>query len=360
MNAQAVKYLCEDGAITGVKFEQAPPQPKYAGPQELVQVLDCDRYGITKTAPASLDVVTGDEYVSAVPVERMAQIITRSPSKSAPFDVNFRNIAREDPQLQKIYQLAYSVQNMNGIQFYLKPTPGQPEAPNQMGHSINADSPFALTAIFQGHYWPDIDLSNYGDGTVTNILSVDISNWTTGQGRIFHKVAEDCTREQIKEEAWEDIKTCLRLSPTARVDDGNLVHACLDFDIAENPHQKYRNDEPLLVSRVNTHRLRPAAETGVKHLYLASDYVNTYTDLATMEGANEAARRAVNAILTNHGINEGHYGVYPLEEPEIFKPFRDYDKKRFDQNKPWTMWAPIGMTLKLAWFFFLRLIGWGK
>ena len=58
--------------------------------------------------------------------------------------------------------------------------------------------------------------------------------------------------------------------------------------------------------------------------------------------------------------NEGHYGVYPLEEPEIFKPFRDYDKKRFDQNKPWTMWAPIGMTLKLAWFFFLRLIGWGK
>ena len=35
----------------------------------------------------------------------------------------------------------------------------------------------------------------------------------------------------------------------------------------------------------------------IPNLVLAADYVRTYTDLATMEGANEAARRAVNAIL---------------------------------------------------------------
>ncbi|MEM7101289.1 MAG: FAD-dependent oxidoreductase [Pseudomonadota bacterium] len=360
VNAEAVEYLSEDGTMRGVRFTQAPKQPKYAGPQELVQVLDCDRYGITKCEPVTLDVVTGDEYVSAVPVERMAKIITQPPEASAPFKVNWQAIAEQDKDLQKIQQLAYSVQNMNGIQFYLRPTPGQMEAPNQMGHSINADSPFALTAIFQGHYWPDIDLSQYGNGDVTNILSVDISDWTTGQGRIYHKVAQDCTREQIKEECWEDIKTCLRLSKTAHLDDGNLVEACLDFDIAADPHQPYRNDEPLLVSRVNTHRLRPAASTRIDGLYLASDYVDTYTDLATMEGANEAARRAVNAILTKHGISTGHLGVYPLEEPEIFKPFRDYDEKRFKQGKPWSIWFPPLMMLKLMWFFFLKLIGWGK
>ena len=44
-------------------------------------------------------------------------------------------------------------------------------------------------------------------------------------------------------------------------------------------------------------RLRPEAATAIPNLFLASDYVRTHTDLATMEGANEAARRAVNAIL---------------------------------------------------------------
>jgi hypothetical protein len=34
----------------------------------------------------------------------------------------------------------------------------------------------------------------------------------------------------------------------------------------------------------------------------ASDYVRTHTDLATMEGANEAARRATNAILAVSGV----------------------------------------------------------
>jgi uncharacterized protein with NAD-binding domain and iron-sulfur cluster len=36
---------------------------------------------------------------------------------------------------------------------------------------------------------------------------------------------------------------------------------------------------------------------GIPNLFLASDYVRTHTDLATMEGANEAARRAVNGLL---------------------------------------------------------------
>ena len=32
-------------------------------------------------------------------------------------------------------------------------------------------------------------------------------------------------------------------------------------------------------------------------MFLAADYVRTNTDLTTMEGANEAARRAVNCII---------------------------------------------------------------
>ena len=57
------------------------------------------------------------------------------------------------------------------------------------------------------------------------------------------------------------------------------------------------NLEPLLVNTANSWEDRPDAVTRIPNLFLASDYVRTHTDLATMEGANEAARRAVNGIL---------------------------------------------------------------
>ena len=42
--------------------------------------------------------------------------------------------------------------------------------------------------------------------------------------------------------------------------------------------------------------------------------MQTYTDLATMEGANEAARRAVNAILTASGSDAEPCPVWKLRE----------------------------------------------
>ena len=67
---------------------------------------------------------------------------------------------------------------------------------------------------------------------------------------------------------------------------------------------------------------------------LASDYVQTYTDLACMEAANEAARRAVNAILTKTGSTAAPAGVWPLVEPDVFQPLIDYDRVRFKLGLP--------------------------
>ena len=61
------------------------------------------------------------------------------------------------------------------------------------------------------------------------------------------------------------------------------------------------NLEPLLVNTVGSWAWRPNAATAIENLFLASDYVRTYTDLATMEGANEAARRATNDVLDAAG-----------------------------------------------------------
>ena len=61
------------------------------------------------------------------------------------------------------------------------------------------------------------------------------------------------------------------------------------------------------------------------NLLLAADYVRTHTDLATMEGANEAARRAVNAILDATGSRAALL-VWPLREPPALLPARALDR----------------------------------
>jgi hypothetical protein len=75
--------------------------------------------------------------------------------------------------------------------------------------------------------------------------------------------------------------------------------------------------------------------TAVPNFFLASDYVRTYTDLATMEGANEAARRATNGILAASGSDAEPCGVWKLHEPEVLLPLREYDRQRFDAHLPW-------------------------
>jgi len=57
--------------------------------------------------------------------------------------------------------------------------------------------------------------------------------------------------------------------------------------------------------------------------------VHTYSDLACMEGANEAARRATNAILDQEGSSAPRASLWPLEEPAFFAPMREYDRLRF-------------------------------
>ena len=75
---------------------------------------------------------------------------------------------------------------MNGIQIYLTENVDLAH-----GHTIYIDSPWALTSISQAQFWSDLDLSQYGDGTVKGIISVDISEWE--QKGLNGKTAKDCT-----------------------------------------------------------------------------------------------------------------------------------------------------------------------
>jgi hypothetical protein len=71
------------------------------------------------------------------------------------------------------------------------------------------------------------------------------------------------------------------------------------------------------------------ASSRIANLVLASDFVRTHTDLATMEDANEAARRAVNAILDRAGSQAPRCPIWKLREPGIFAPARALDRIRW-------------------------------
>jgi len=258
--------------------------------------------------------VAGDYFIFALPVEDVIDLITPE-------------MIRADPVLESLFTLDDITEWMNGIQIYLSE-----DVPLTRGHNIFVDSPWALTSISQAQFWNHVSLSDYGDGTVKGILSVDISEWE--EPGLYGKAAKDCTPEEIKAEVWEQLKRSLNYGDVAILKDEQIHSWSLDPSISREEGTT-ANEEPLLVNLVDTWKLRPDAVTKIPNLFLASDYVRTHTDLATMEAANEAARRAVNGILETAGSDAVRCGVWQLHEPEVFAPARELDFIRYIQGLPW-------------------------
>ena len=102
------------------------------------------------------------------------------------------------------------------------------------------------------------------------------------------------------------------------------------------------NAEPLLVNTTGSWTDRPDAVTKIRNLFLAADFVQTNTDLATMEAANEAARRAVNGILKASGSNEPPCYIFEMYEPGVVAQLRALDRIR------WYAERGIGRVYKSA------------
>jgi 15-cis-phytoene desaturase len=217
---------------------------------------------------------------------------------------------------------------MNGIQFFL-----ERDVPVVHGHTIYIDSPWALTSISQRQFWRPNALGQYGDGRVGGILSIDISDWNS-PGILYGKPAMQCSAEEIKNEVWAQVKEHLNVESAQQLEDSNLLHWFLDPDIEFPNPTHVTNLEPLLINTAGSLMYRPEAYTEIPNLFLASDYVRTYTDLASMEAANEAARRATNAILEREGSTAPRAALWRLEEPSFFEPMRVYDRLRFQLGLP--------------------------
>jgi 15-cis-phytoene desaturase len=276
--------------------------------------LDVAGGKISQVTFSGAGAVTADYYVLAVPLEVAMQLITPAMGALDP--------ALETLRLEDVDKLASW---MVGIQYFL-----YEDVPMVRGHLFFPDSPWALTAISQPQFWRKLGLfrKTYGDGSVGGCISVDISDWNT-PGKLIPKTAKMCTPDEIAEEVWYQIKSAVNGTGdggTVLTDD--LRHSYhLDTDLDYSGGLPPINTSRLLVHPPGSWQVRPEAGTRIPNLVLASDYVKTHTNLATMEGANEAARRAVNAIIERSGSTAGKSEIWPLVETgRIFVAMKALDR----------------------------------
>jgi uncharacterized protein with NAD-binding domain and iron-sulfur cluster len=279
---------------------------------EGLELSDGTVSGVRVRGGGQATTVTADVYVLAIPVEGARHLL------GAPFRAL-------DPGLTALDGLFPDW--MTGVQFFLSRS-----LPIAKGHVTYVDSPWALTSISQGQFW-NRDLSTYGNGTVRDVVSVDVSNWGA-PGVLFGKTARDCTRDEIFAEVWQQMKESLNEDGII-LRDSDVVDRFLDPAIEFGPDgTPVDNAEPLLINTVDSWAKRPDAVTKIPNLVLASDYVKTNTDLATMEGANEAARRAVNGVLDVTGWSGARARIWTIPEPPLFAFARAEDGFRYALGLP--------------------------
>jgi uncharacterized protein with NAD-binding domain and iron-sulfur cluster len=255
-----------------------------------------------------------DFYVLAVPVDHAIAMI--SPQ-----------IGALDPALETLRTSRADdlVSWMVGAQYFLKE-----DVQLVRGHTFYPDSPWALTSISQAQFWSEGGAfrDRYGDGTVGGVLSVDISDWDA-PGSYVRKPAKQCSPAEIRHETWEQLKAALNgHEPGDLVLRDELVHSFhLDADLDYGAGMPPTNHSRLLVHPPGSWAVRPEAATRIPNLVLAGDYVRTHTDIASMEGACEAARRAVNAILQRAGSLATYATIWPLAEPAEFEPWKQLDAR---------------------------------
>ena len=284
--------------------------------------LDVADGRVARARFAGGEIADGDHFVLAVPLDAVPPLMSEA-------------LCALDPQCEHLRTAPVDslVSWMVGMQFYL-----YEDVPLARGHLFFPDAPWALTGISQPQFWRDTVgpfNRNYGPGDVSGLISIDISEWNS-VGTFVKKRAVDCTPDEIKEEVWQQIKAGLNGSrDDQQVLTDRLLHSWhLDSDIDYSGGVPPVNRSRLLIHPPNSWALRPEPTSAIPNLCFAADYVRTTTDLASMEGACEAGRRATNAILDREKSEAPRAQLWKLEEPAIFDPWKKLDAELYRAGKP--------------------------
>jgi len=268
-------------------------------------------------------------------------------------------LVNDDPGLKWIrdVDLGRFTAWMAGIQFYL-----DQDLPICRGHVYYPESPWKLSSVSQAQFWgPDFE-NTYAhpedqqqQAKVRGILSVDVCDWETNEGLFDARGLRACeceTSDLAAREIWAQLRDAHMVAGrhafpekflAYHLDDGiQFATADVEQDKAApraTSNQKLRRMPVLNASRYfihppGSHVERPLPETEIGNLVLAGDWVRNGTDLATMEGANEAARTAVNVIIERDQLDGDLCQINELREPAEFDYAKKLDQDLYDRGAP--------------------------
>ncbi|WP_372404291.1 FAD-dependent oxidoreductase [Streptomyces luteireticuli] len=265
-----------------------------------------------RTARGGTERVDADWFVAAVPSDRAIRL----------WDGALRAADQRLAAMDGLQQTWCS-----GIQFFLR-RPAEVVA----GHVAHIDSPWKLVSIGQSKLWRAPFARTWGDGRAQESLSVDVSDWDT-PGILYGRPARQCTRAEVAREVWAQMRAHLGAS----VLPDSLLHSWyLDEAITEGG-DGLRNDDPYLLNSAGSWDLRPEAVTAVGNLFLAGDWVRTYSnvDFTSMETANEAGRRAAAGVLAAAGgPDRAEVRTFKGYEAPEFALAKEVDKERWRLGLP--------------------------
>lgn len=242
---------------------------------------------------APMEPIEADAFVLALPVEAASPIAERS-----------LRAGGQCGELEKVrdFPLETGLGWMVGAQLFLRTPRDLVE-----GHIAFGDSAWAVSAISQRQFWSAehrADLDRAGVGALWSVIATEWQASRFGRPR-----GVDCDRSAVERELCEQLAECRDPSGRPLLDlarlDEELVHLHLDEELSFDPvsGRPSANGARLLVHPPGLWEKRPDPWSDeLDNLYFAGDWVRSPIDLATMEGANVAARMAVNKLLSRAGV----------------------------------------------------------
>lgn len=278
--------------------------------------------------------VDADWYVSAIPIDKARPLLLTP------------EILNLDPSLELIRDL--KTDWMNGMQIYLK-RPVKASA----GLVGLFDHEWTISAVLQKQLWRRNIPKEFGDGTVGDVISIDISTWDRPGMTTTKKAARDCTKEEIFREVWGTLKQRLGKHDPAFKDE-NVHSWILDPAIAFGSDGRVTgNDEPLTVQTVGTWNKRPKGPTAIPNLFLSGDWIQVTANVVSMEAANQGGRQTARAVLAAAGGNpDDVFFKTEIKAPPAIVKLREEDRRRFDKGMPNVLDAAVrGPQFKLPKLF---------
>lgn len=344
LEAQGVRFI--HGELAGFDIRQGKLWP-------LVNCFEPRYPGALEGNPQLLD----GYFIMALPVDQAKPIAARVIADSAYDTVrgdetDFEALAQLDLGKPAEARPGGMLRHFAGLQFYFPE-----DIPWVQGHIYYPDAPWGLSSISQLRYWQQKRDWEHG---YRGVMSVIIGAWDV-RSPVTKRTAWESAPEELAAEVWRQLRAGLQGPNDPRLGDidsdemvevPSPIYWRLD-DGLDYHDGKFTNATPFVMTQAKTWNTRPGRlplltpeEDGRQgrgapeayavfgNVVLAGTYMKTFTRLTTMESANESARHAVNAILTDPARPKTQRPsklckIFPLEhrEPADLGIIKDIDAK---------------------------------